>query len=61
MKILLKFNENTKLFLASYFYRLNENELTEDLIIRTQVNLMGKGRYFSRCRKGSDKNIKICF
>lgn len=32
MKILLKFNENTKLFLASYFYRFTENEITEDMI-----------------------------
>ncbi len=29
MKVLLKFNENTKLFLASYFYRFNEYEVTE--------------------------------
>ena len=32
IKVLLKFNENTKLFLASYFYRFNENEITEELI-----------------------------
>jgi len=29
MKLLLKFNENTKLFLASYFYRFNEDSITE--------------------------------
>lgn len=31
-KVLLKFNENSKLFLASYFYRFNEEEVTEELI-----------------------------
>lgn len=30
MKVLLKFNENMKLFLASYFYRFTENEITEE-------------------------------
>lgn len=29
MKVLLKFNENTKLFLASYFYRFTEEEINE--------------------------------
>ena len=33
MKLLLKFNENTKLFLASYFYRFNEEDITEDIVI----------------------------
>lgn len=32
MKVLLKFNENTKLFLASYFYRFNEEDITEEII-----------------------------
>ncbi|MBO4308551.1 MAG: DUF262 domain-containing protein [Clostridia bacterium] len=32
LKILLKFNENTKLFLASFFYRFNEEEITEDIV-----------------------------
>lgn len=32
MKVLMKFNENTKLFLASYFYRFNEDDISEDLI-----------------------------
>lgn len=32
MKVLLKFNENTKLFLASYFYRFRESDLTEELV-----------------------------
>ena len=32
MKLLLKFNENTKLFLASYFYRFNEEDITEDIV-----------------------------
>lgn len=32
MKLLLKFNENTKLFLASYFYRFNEENITEDVV-----------------------------
>lgn len=30
MKVLMKFNENTKLFLASYFNRFNVDEVTED-------------------------------
>lgn len=30
MKILLKFNENTKLFLASYFFRFDEDNITEE-------------------------------
>lgn len=32
MKILQKFNENTKLFLASYFYRFSEDDITEEVI-----------------------------
>lgn len=32
MKVLLKFNENTKLFLASYFYRFNEEDITEEVV-----------------------------
>lgn len=32
MQVLFKFNENTKLFLASYFYRFKEEEISEDLI-----------------------------
>lgn len=32
MKVLLKFNENTKLFLASYFYRFNEDDITAEMI-----------------------------
>lgn len=32
MRVLLKFNENSKLFLASYFYRFNEDEITEELV-----------------------------
>lgn len=31
-KVLLKFNENTKLFLASYFYRFGEEEITEEKV-----------------------------
>ena len=31
-KVLLKFNENTKLFLASYFYRFSEEEITEEKV-----------------------------
>jgi hypothetical protein len=30
MKVLLKFNENMKLFLASYFYRFTEKEIPEE-------------------------------
>ena len=32
MKVLLKFNENTKLFLASYFFRFDEYNITEELV-----------------------------
>ncbi len=32
VQVLFKFNENTKLFLASYFYRLKEEEISEDKI-----------------------------
>lgn len=32
MKVLLKFNENTKLFLASYFFRFDEENITEELV-----------------------------
>lgn len=32
MKVLLKFNENTKLFLASYFFRFDEDTITEELV-----------------------------
>ena len=32
IKLLLKFNENTKLFLASYFYRFNEEDITEQVV-----------------------------
>lgn len=32
MKVLLKFNENTKLFLASYFYRFTEEEINENAV-----------------------------
>lgn len=31
-QVLLKFNENTKLFLASYFYRFAEKDITEETI-----------------------------
>lgn len=31
-QVLLKFNENSKLFLASYFYRFDENSITEENI-----------------------------
>ena len=32
MKVLLKFNENTKLFLASYFFRFNDDDIKEEII-----------------------------
>lgn len=32
MKVLLKFNENAKLFLASYFFRFDEDNITEEHI-----------------------------
>ena len=28
----MKFNENTKLFLASYFFRFDEDEITEEVM-----------------------------
>ncbi len=31
-QVILKFNENTKLFLASYFYRFKEEEITEEKV-----------------------------
>ena len=31
-QVLLKFNENAKLFMASYFYRFNEQEVTEETV-----------------------------
>lgn len=34
VRVLLKFNENAKLFLSSYLYRFNENDVTE---IKTEV------------------------
>ena len=33
MKVLLKFNENTKLFLASYFFRFDEKDITEEIVV----------------------------
>lgn len=32
MKVLLKLNENTKLFLASYFFRFDEENITEEIV-----------------------------
>lgn len=32
MKVLLKFNENTKLFLAGYFFRFDEEDITEEAV-----------------------------
>lgn len=32
MKVLLKLNENTKLFLASYFFRFDEENITEEVV-----------------------------
>jgi len=32
IKLLLKFNENSKLFLISYLYRFDPNEITEDIV-----------------------------
>lgn len=33
LKLLLKFNENSKLFLASYFYRLDEENINEETVL----------------------------
>ena len=32
IKVLLKFNENSKLFLASYFFRFNEEDITAEIV-----------------------------
>ena len=40
MKVLLKFNENTKLFLPSYFYRFNEDEITEETVNPILKNML---------------------
>ena len=32
VRVLLKFNENSKLFLASYFYRFNEEDITVEIV-----------------------------
>ena len=32
MKVLMKFNENTKLFLASYFFRFDDGNISEDVV-----------------------------
>ncbi|MCQ9328901.1 DUF262 domain-containing protein [Pelistega suis] len=33
VKLLLKFNENVKLFLSSYLYRYNEDEITKEVVV----------------------------
>lgn len=40
MKTLLKFNENTKLFLASYFFRFNEEDITEEAVEPVLTSLL---------------------
>lgn len=40
MKVLQKFNENSKLFLASYFYRFNESEITEETVNPVLENML---------------------
>lgn len=40
MQILLKFNDNTKLFLASYFHRFNAEDISEDVIKQIVVCLL---------------------
>lgn len=37
MQVLLKFNDNTKLFLGSYFHRYNVDEISEELITEIAV------------------------
>jgi hypothetical protein len=39
-QVLFKFNENAKLFLASYFYRYNEADITEDKIVAIVESLL---------------------
>lgn len=42
MSVLLKFNDNAKLFLASYFFRFNEAEISEekvDVVLRCMLRL----------------------
>ncbi|MGN1466668.1 MAG: DUF262 domain-containing protein [Ruminococcus sp.] len=40
MQVLLKFNDNTKLFLASYFHRFNADDISEEAIIEVVVCLL---------------------
>lgn len=40
VQVLLKFNENAKLFLASYFYRFKADEISEEKIISVVESLM---------------------
>lgn len=40
VKLLLKFNENTKLYLASYLYRFNTEEISEEKISKVCENLL---------------------
>lgn len=40
MKVLLKFNENSKLFLASFFYRFNNDEITEEMVDPILENML---------------------
>ena len=40
MQVLLRFNENSKLFLASYFYRFKEDEITEELVNPVLNNML---------------------
>ena len=40
VKLLLKFNENSKLFLASFFFRLNEEEISEDDIVPVLLSML---------------------
>ena len=40
LRLLLKFNENSKLFLASYFFRLDEEDVNEEKILPVLTNLI---------------------
>ena len=40
IQVLLKFNENAKLFLASYFYRFDVDEITEDKVLSVAESML---------------------
>ncbi|MBD5161127.1 MAG: DUF262 domain-containing protein [Oscillibacter sp.] len=59
MKVLLKFNENMKLFLASYFYRFREDEITEEAVTPILISMLRLFAILELVDSGySSKNFK---